>query len=122
MASTDLPRRGEIWLTAFGAGHVGEPAKTRPAVVLSADGQFSGSVHDLAVVVPLSTSLAPTGVRPSIPASAETGLVQDSVAVVRSLRAVSLDRLVRRLGRMDADSLDHIGMIIQALLALPSET
>ena len=121
MASADLPLRGEIWLTAFGAGRVGEPAKTRPAVVLSADGQLSGSVYDLVVVVPLSASLAPTVVRPTVWAGAETGLGQDSVIVVRSLRAVSLNRLIRRVGCIDADSLEVVGRIVQTLLGLTTD-
>ena len=37
MASTDLPRRGEIWLVAFGAARRGEPGENRPAVIVSAE-------------------------------------------------------------------------------------
>ena len=121
MASTEpaKPRRGEIWLTAFGAARPGEPGKTRPAVVVSADGQLSGSVHDLVVVAPLSSSLVQTGSRPTLRARPDTGLTADSVVVVRAIRGMSRTRLIRRLGVVDALTLASVQDILSALLDLP---
>ncbi|MDR2566269.1 MAG: type II toxin-antitoxin system PemK/MazF family toxin, partial [Bifidobacteriaceae bacterium] len=92
------PRLGEIWLTAFGAGRAGEPTKTRPALILSAHGQHSGSPYDLVVVAPISATMAPTLSRPAIAATAANDLEADSVVVARALRSVSTGKLFKKLG------------------------
>lgn len=43
---------------SFGAARPGEPGKNRPAVVISSDSLGTGTVADLIVVVPLSSSNA----------------------------------------------------------------
>jgi len=120
-ASTDLPRprQGEIWLTAFGAARLGEPSKTRPALIVSADGLISGSAFDLAIVAPISASLPPTQSRPVIRATPDTGLTTDSVVVVRAVRSLSRTRLLLRLGLADAPIMATVQDILVALLGLP---
>ena len=120
MESTDRPQplQGEIWLTAFGAARIGEPGKSRPAIAISADGQFSGSIHDLVIMVPLSTDLLPTPTRPTIHPTPQNGLLADSVIVVRALRGMATSRLVRRLGIVDRPVLNQIQEILADLLDL----
>ncbi|MDR1188274.1 MAG: type II toxin-antitoxin system PemK/MazF family toxin [Bifidobacteriaceae bacterium] len=120
MATTrpPAPRLGEIWLTAFGAARAGEPGKTRPALVLSANGQVSDSVYDLVMVAPLSATLEPTAARPRINATAANGLDTDSVVVARALRAVSTSRLVGRLGVAETAPLHATRQVVAALLDL----
>jgi len=83
MESTEssVPKRGEIWLTAFGAGRPGESSKTRPAVVLSVASQLAGTSRGLLVVVPLSSSMTETKTRPSVLSGPENGLMADSVLI-----------------------------------------
>ncbi|MDR0848472.1 MAG: type II toxin-antitoxin system PemK/MazF family toxin [Propionibacteriaceae bacterium] len=119
MASTNLPKQGEIWLTAFGAGKPGEPTKTRPALVLSHESQISGSVYDLVIMVPLSASLPETPTRPSLAASPSTGLQSDSVIVVRAIRAMALSRFEHRLGEVDMETLQYVRTVLSGLLDLP---
>jgi mRNA interferase MazF len=97
MVSTEQPTRGEIWLVSLGAGRRGEPAKTRPAIVLSADELLIGSDDELIVVVPLSSSRAPSKLRPSV--SPAEGVETESAAIVRAIRAVAGRRLLRRVGK-----------------------
>jgi mRNA interferase MazF len=74
MASTE-PRRGEVWLVSFGAGRDGEPAKNRPAVVVSVDEQnVDATAADLIVVVPLSSSRAPSPLRPECRSMSRTSM------------------------------------------------
>lgn len=102
MVLADAPHRGEIWLVALGAGRSGEPAKTRPAVVVSADALNTGGSAERIVVVPLTSSLAPSALRIEIEPSA--GLDRPSRAVCRAVRAVVAARFVRRVGGItDAD-------------------
>ncbi|MDR0594126.1 MAG: type II toxin-antitoxin system PemK/MazF family toxin, partial [Bifidobacteriaceae bacterium] len=62
--------RGEVWLVALGAGRAGEPAKNRPAVIVSSTALNTGRPRDLIDIVPISWSLAPSALRPGIPQSA----------------------------------------------------
>lgn len=115
MASTE-PRRGEIWLVALGAGRLGEPAKIRPAIVVSVDEVATGLDDELFVVVPLSASRAPSAMRPTV--SAAEGVDSPSVAVCRAIRAVSRRRLLRKVGAARPETLAEIERALVVLLGL----
>jgi len=121
MESTDVPRpkQGEIWLTVFGAARIGEPGKTRPAIVLSSSDQMTGSVYDLVVVVPISSTIVPSAVRPQVVATPGTGLMTDSVAVVRAIRGMSPARLITRLGEVTPATLHEVQEVLKAVVDLP---
>lgn len=115
MASAE-PRRGEIWLVSLGAGRKGEPAKNRPAVVVSANGLLTGSAEDLLVVVPLSSSRAVSALRPSVPPS--TGIDAESAAIPRAVRSVARGRLLRRIGETGSETLTEIESALATVLDL----
>jgi mRNA interferase MazF len=115
MASTE-PRRGEIWLTSFGAVRAGEPGKNRPAVVVSVDELSAGLERDLYVVVPLSASLAPSPLRP--PVSLVDGIDELSAAICRGIRAVARPRLLRRLGEAGPETMDDVRRALVLILGL----
>jgi mRNA interferase MazF len=117
MASTEQPRRGEIWLVSLGAARKGEPGKNRPAIVVSADALLAGGDDELIVVVPLSSSRAPSKLRPPIPPSA--GLATESAAIPRAIRALSGRRLLRRLGTLEPATLGEVEQALAAVLSLP---
>ena len=116
MASTDAPRRGEIWLVALGAVRAGEPGKTRPAVVVSVDELITGTPTDLIVVVPLSSSQAPSALRVEIARSA--GVDRPSRAICRAVRAVVRPRLVDRLGSVESPVMEEIEAALALILGL----
>lgn len=116
MASTE-PRRGEVWLVSLGAGRDGEPAKHRPAVVMSVDEQNTGAMAaDQIVVVPLSSSRAPSPLRPEVPSSA--GLDRASRAICPAVRGLSRTRLVRRLGQVTPGSLAEIERALMLIIGV----
>jgi mRNA interferase MazF len=116
MASTE-PRRGEVWLVSLGAGRDGEPAKNRPAVVVSVDEQNVGATAaDLIVVVPLSSSRAPSPLRPEVPASA--GVDQTARAICRAVRGLARTRLLRRLGKLPPEPLAEIEWALSLILGV----
>jgi mRNA interferase MazF len=117
MASSE-PRRGEIWLTSLGAARKGEPGKNRPAVVVSANEIATGVKDELIVVIPLSSSRATSPLRPEV--SPEEGIERDSVVVTRAIRAVARSRLLRRLGRLEDDTLGEVEMALSLVLGLES--
>ncbi len=116
MALDEAPGRGEIWLVSLGAARKGEPGKNRPAVVISADELLGGVEDELIVVIPLSTSRAPSKLRP--PVSSMTGIDSDSTAIPRAIRAVSRRRLLRRLGRLEPETLAAVERALATVLAL----
>jgi mRNA interferase MazF len=116
MASTERPARGEIWLVSLGAGRRGEPAKTRPAIVLSVDELLTGTDDELIVLVPLSSSRAPSKLRPSV--SPSEGVETESDAIVRAIRAVAVRRLLRRVGKAKPETLAALEGAIAVVLGL----
>jgi mRNA interferase MazF len=113
MESTN-PKRGEIWLAAFGAGRRGEPGKTRPAVVLSANRLLLGREDELIVVVPFSSSVTPSQLRPQV--RPETGIDNPGAAICRAVRGVARSRLLRHLGEVDNETMaeieDALGLVL----------
>ena len=116
MASTETPRRGDVWLVALGAGRAGEPGKTRPAIVVSVDELSTGAPGDLIVVVPLSSSLAASPLRIEIEPAA--GIERSSRAICRAIRAVVAARLVRRIGVIDPATMGRIETTLALILGL----
>lgn len=116
MASTDAPRRGEIWLVALGAARAGEPGKTRPAVVVSVDELDADGSTDLIIVVPLSSSQAASALRVEIAPSA--GVDRPSRVICRAVRGVVSSRLVRRLGSVESPAMEEIETVLAMILGL----
>lgn len=115
-ALTRTPRRREVWLVELGAGRSGEPGKTRPAVVVSANELINGVSDELIVVVPLSSSLAPSALR--IVVTPDAGVERPSRAVCRAVRAIVRSRFVRRLGEVDEATMDQVDMALTMILEL----
>jgi len=116
MDSTEQPRRGEIWLVSLGAARRGEPGKTRPAIVVSVDDLLVGAEHELIAVVPLSSSLPHSALRPRL--GPEAGIDVDSAAVPRAIRGVARRRLLRRLGEASADTLVEVEAALAIILGI----
>jgi mRNA interferase MazF len=99
-------QRGDIWTLRFDPviGH--EQGGRRPGLVIS-----SNLLHlipsQLVIVVPISSR--DRQVESHIPIQPpEGGLSRLSFALTEQLRTVSRDRLVRRLGRVEGETLDEV--------------
>jgi mRNA interferase MazF len=110
------PRRGEIWLVSFGAARRGEPGKNRPAIVVSADELLVGVEHELLVVVPLSSSLPRSALRPRV--GSEAGIDADSIAIPRAVRGVARRRFQRRLGAVKPETMAELEHSLRLVLGL----
>ncbi len=115
MASAE-PRRGEIWLVSLGAARKGEPGKNRPAIVLSVDEIVAGVEHELFVVVPVSSSRAPSALRPQV--SPEEGIDAESAAICRGIRAVSRSRLLRPIGQVQSETMREVEQAVAMILGI----
>jgi len=114
MASPE-PRRGEIWLVALGAARKGEPG-SRPAIVVSVDDLVAGMEDELFVVVPVSSSRAPSLLRPKV--SPDEGIDGESAAICRGVRAVSRSRLLRPIGRLRPETLREVEQALAMILGI----
>jgi mRNA interferase MazF len=115
MASPE-PHRGEVWLVSLGAARRGEPGKNRPAIVVSVDQILTGADDELVVVVPISSSRAPSPLRPRV--SPEEGVDTESLAICRGVRAVTRTRLLRRLGMLRAETLREVEQGLARILGI----
>ena len=105
-------QRGEIWWVNFDPTQGAEIRKTRPAVVVTADGL--NRARRTVVVVPLSTGPEPHP--PIVIATPSAG--QRSVAVCDQLRAVDKRRLIRNEGSLSATDLISVEEAIRRVLVL----
>jgi mRNA interferase MazF len=119
MVSSEGPARGDIWLVSLGAARRGEPGKNRPSVVVSVDDLLSGTDDELIVVVPLSSSRAPSSLRP--PVSPVEGIDAESAAICRGVRALTRRRFLRRLGAVSPETLAEIERALATILGLDEE-
>lgn len=83
---------------------------------MSVDDILAGIDDELVVIVPVSSSLAHTPLRPRV--SPEEGVDVDSVAVCRGVRAVSRSRLLERLGALTPATLAGIERSLGLILGL----
>jgi mRNA interferase MazF len=108
------PRRGEIWLAALGAARKGESDTHRPVIVFSANEFLVGVDHELIVVVPLSSSLPPSIIRPEV--GTETGIEKPSAVIPRGIRGVARSRLLRPLGAVGEETMAEIERAVGLVL------
>ena len=105
-------RRGDVWWVDFDPTRGGEIRKTRPAVVITADGL--NRARRTVVVVPLSTGPEPRP--PIVVATPSAG--ERAVAVCDQLRAVDKQRLSRSTGRLSPADLSLVEDGIRRVLEL----
>jgi mRNA interferase MazF len=115
MESTE-PRRGEIWLVAFGAARKGELGKNRPAIVISANELLTGVDDELIAVVPLSSSRKPSRLRPAV--SPHEGIDGASAAICRGIRAVARPRLLRPIGNARPETITAVERALATTLGI----
>ncbi|MGE0224484.1 MAG: type II toxin-antitoxin system PemK/MazF family toxin [Acetobacteraceae bacterium] len=105
-------RRGSVWWVDLDPTRGAEIRKSRPAVVLSANGL--NRVRRTVVVVPLSTG--PTPHPPLVVPVHSAGL--ESVAVCDQVRAVDRTRLRRSDGALSGEDLRAVEDGVRAVLVL----
>ncbi len=115
---TRHPKRGEIYLTALDPTVGREVQKTRPAVIIQND--VSNRLSAMTIVAPITSTvrfpLSPLHVL--LAADKNSGLSVTSVAVMNQIRAVDGQRLIKRLGSLDAETLERVDEAIRICLGL----
>lgn len=110
------PHRGEIWLLDFDDPVGREQSGTRPAVVVSSD-LLNDTRAGVVIVVPI------TAAHRGLPSHIEidrnsSGLDEVSYAKCEDVKSVSEQRLIARLGAVDAQASFQISRALRYLLDL----
>jgi mRNA interferase MazF len=95
--------RGEIHLVELDPSLPGEADKRRPAVIVSNDGANSVASslgRGVVTVVPVTTNIVRVYPFQVLLPAEESGLDMDSKAQAEQIRAVSMDRVRMRVGRL----------------------
>jgi mRNA interferase MazF len=100
------PRQGDVYWTNPDPIKEREQAKSRPFVIVSVD-QLNQTSLDLSLAVPLTRTDFGNALHLAIPAS-EGGLKEDGFAMPEQLRAISHERLSRRLGSLRPKTLAEL--------------
>jgi len=112
------PKRGEIYLTNLDPTVGREIQKTRPALIIQND--IANRLSEVTIVAPITSTvrfpLNPVHVL--LAPGRDTGLAVVSVAVFNQIRAVDRSRLVKRLGAVDAQTMEQVDDAIKISLGV----
>ena len=106
-------KKGEIWLVDLPEGKGHEQKGARPALVLA-------SVNGLTIAVPLTSTFdaARFSYTEVLPARAENGLKEDSVALVFQTTALDNSRFGKHIGEITREQCDAIDELLKLLLKI----
>ena len=111
------PRRGQVWVVHFDptVGH--ETKKTRPALVIQND---IGNRHSPVTIVAAITSATGGKTYPTeVPIRAgEAGLTADSLILLNQIRSIDKQRLMKRLGTLEAEAMVRVDSALAVSLGL----
>ena len=107
-----MPCRGEVWWVRLDPTLGSEIAKTRPCLIVSSN--IVNERRSTVVVVPLSTS--PQRKPPLLVPVRCAG--RDAVAVIDQVRAISKERLDRRIGELSIEHLEAVEQGLREVLEL----
>lgn len=110
------PQRGELWRVNFDPTIGAEIQKTRPAVVISADGL---GILPLRLVVPITgwqASFSPNIWHVKVEPDSRNGLAKTSAIDALQVRGVSILRFRDRIGRLSAETLEEVAAAIAAVV------
>lgn len=113
-----FPRRGEIYLVAFGPTIGHEIQKTRPAVIIQND--ISNEYSPITIVAAISSQFA-TPERPReviISPGGKSGLSQPSAVILNQMRSIDRARIRKRLGTLDLATMRRVDEAIKISLGL----
>lgn len=100
------PQQGEVYWTDPDPTRGSEQAKPRPFAIVSVD-QLNRAKLNISLAVPLTRTDFGSPLHVEVPAS-EAGLKERGFAMPEQLRAISHERLSRRLGTLRPKTLDEL--------------
>lgn len=105
-----MVKRGEVWLAALDPTVGSEIEKTRPCVVVSPD-EMNAYLRTM-LVAPMTTGSRAAPYRVPVRLRRKDGLILPD-----QMRTIDRDRLVARLGRIDAGTLQALLKVLGEMFA-----
>lgn len=96
-------KQGEIWNANLNPVKGSEQAGFRPVVVVS--GNLLNTHLNIVIVVPLTTKIKKYKGNPILIPSSTNGLKSESEMLIFHIRSLSKDRLVKKIGNIEAGDL-----------------
>ena len=121
MITLESPRRGEIWTVDLGDPAGTEAAFERPAIVVSnnaANESASAMRRGVVTVVPITTNIRRVYPFQVGLSARQCGLRQDSKAQSEQIRAVAVERLRGRIGRVPRRTMNALDAAMRLHLGL----
>jgi len=115
--TVNVPRRGDIYLVDFDPPIGHEIQKTRPALIIQND---ISNIYSLVTIIAAITSKFEDPPYPTevILETAESGLPLRSAVLLNQIRSVDRQRLGKRLGHIDAQTMARVNRAILVCLGL----
>jgi len=113
-----FPRRGDLYLVEFDPARGHEIQKTRPALIIQNDIGNQYSRVTIVAAITSRLSPAPYPVEVIVAASKENGLAVPSAILLSQIRSVDRERLVKRLGTLDAPAMRLVDRALRISLGL----
>lgn len=105
MVSRPLMKRGEIWLAALDPTMGSEIQKTRPCLIISPD-ELNSHLRTV-IIAPMTTGSRPAPFRVPVTFKGKDGLILPD-----QMRTVDKARLVKRLGKLDAETAKAVQRVL----------
>ena len=113
----NAPRRGELYLVNFDPTIGSEIKKTRPALILQND--IANRYSPVTIVAALSSSVSQPLYPTEVLIKPDTdGVEKPSVVLLNQIRTIDKQRLVRKLGRVKRQTMDHVDQALKISLGL----
>lgn len=110
------PKRGEIYLAALDPTIGHEIKKTRPVLIIQNDTSNEHSRTTIVAPITSTVRMPLSPVHALLAADGRTGLAVVSVALLNQIRTVDRRRLIKRLGLVDAQRMQHVDDAIRISL------
>jgi mRNA interferase MazF len=113
-----FPRRGDIYLVEFDPTRGREIKKTRPAVVIQND--IGNKFSSITIVAAITSRLSatPYPIEVIVAPTKLNGLTLPSSIHLDQIRSIDRERLVKRLGALDAATMRKVETAIKISLGL----
>ena len=113
-----FPHRGDLYLVEFDPARGHEIQKTRPALIIQND--IGNQYSPVTIVAAITSKLSPTPypVEVIVSASKRNGLQVPSAIQLSQIHSVDCERLVKRLGTLDAAAMRQVDRALKISLGL----
>jgi len=113
-----FPKRGDLYLVQFDPARGHEIQKTRPALVIQND--IGNQYSPVTIVAAMTSKLSPSPypVEVVVAPSKGNGLSVPSAIQLSQIRSVDRERLVKRIGTLDAATMRKVDRAIEISLGL----